>query len=116
MDSYQLIDESLYSIWETGEPIVYPKHKPFKHYLRHEPVVYFLEATDGMIKIGYTTSLSRRIAELEIEHGPLKVLGWICGDEKREAELHTRFKNWRLGKAEWFLPNPELDQFIAHGN
>lgn len=111
---YGLIDESLYSLWETGEPKIYPKHKKRKYYRKHEKVVYFLEDIDGLIKIGFTTCLGRRISELEIDHGPLKQLGWIWGDEEKERELHEMFKDWRYGQTEWFHPNNELLSYIEN--
>lgn len=74
--------------------------------------VYFIQAANGYIKIGYTAELSRRFAN--IAGGiPLAVtlLHDIPGSYDLENDLHRRFAHLREN-GEWFRSAPELLQFI----
>ena len=79
--------------------------------------VYFIqqECSDGLIKIGYTSrGVKSRVAALStgIPY-KLTVLKTIEGDLRKEAELHTKFKEDRVNpNREWFYPSNELLEFI----
>lgn len=86
-----------------------------------ESVVYFLENVDtGAIKIGYTTLLNQRIADIQSVYGiRLRLLATIPGGYDEEVQLHEQFHNHRLKRrrggqfSEWFAPAPELLDYIA---
>lgn len=79
------------------------------------PVVYFVRAGDGAIKIGFTERIKRRLATLQTAHGEhLHLLLTIPGSPEKEAELHLRFAKLRL-KGEWFRAEHELLTFINSG-
>jgi hypothetical protein len=68
-------------------------------------VVYFAERR-GMIKIGQTCNLARRMRELRAR--PLLTL---AGGVDLERTLHRRFAGSRM-VGEWFAASPEVWNFI----
>lgn len=74
-------------------------------------VVYYLRrVSDGMIKVGFTASLRKRLVEHRRAHGPLEILLVHGGDRDEEGESHDRFSEYRIGRSEWFMPaHPVLD-------
>jgi len=70
-------------------------------------VVYFLQRSDGLIKIGYSGVFRQRLARLVRSHGPVNVLKVISGTKDDERILHARFiKYHEFG--EWFRPSEAL--------
>ena len=68
--------------------------------------------TDGAIKIGWTSDVMRRIAELRKEgRSPVELLACFPGDKPDELRLHARFIADRLD-GEWHRASPELLSFI----
>lgn len=63
--------------------------------------IYFLQRPDGLIKIGYTTNLKRRIESLSRSHGTLNVLRTINGDKQREKRIQTSLRRHNEF-GEWF--------------
>jgi hypothetical protein len=76
---------------------------------RKEGKIYFVQRPDGLVKIGYTADLSRRLRALAKGHSPLQVLRTINGDRKRERRLHAQFASLNQF-GEWFRPD---DPFLA---
>lgn len=78
-----------------------------------EPVVYFVQAENGRIKIGNTKYIDTR---LDIMRGqsPLAItlLATCKGGRRKEFELHQRFAAHRL-HGEWFEPHPDILAEIA---
>lgn len=79
-----------------------------------EHVVYFLHAPDcGLVKIGYSFELWRRVAEIQLlSPARLEILGAMPGGLRKESELHRRFAHLR-SHGEWFHLDDELDRFIG---
>ena len=77
----------------------------------HSSVVYFLQRSDGLIKIGTTTNLKSRRSDLEIGAGPLVVLGCISGSYETEQRIHAKFADSRQF-GEWFSSSDDLLGFI----
>ena len=75
--------------------------------------VYFLQAQSlGLIKIGTSSNVSKRIAALQTASpDALTVLGCIPGDCEIERSLHARFAEERV-RGEWFTPSERLVDFI----
>jgi hypothetical protein len=74
--------------------------------------VYFLERSDGMVKIGYTSQPGERLHTLEAEHGPLLLRAVMPGARPEERSVHERFAPMRDGATEWFVPGLALHEFI----
>lgn len=82
-------------------------------------LVYFVER-EGLIKIGFTTNLDKRIKSISkgssmpegMTIGPVKLLAAEPGDRKLEARLHQRFSSTRVGNSEWFRPSKALRRYI----
>lgn len=78
-------------------------------------MVYFVQTSDGPIKIGTTTQLRIRSAALandDFAKGrEIAILGVIEGGRPVEKSLHERFKGHRIER-EWFHPGPDLLDFI----
>lgn len=73
-----------------------------------KPVVYFLQASTGHIKIGTTGNLPLRIEGLRNScpvH--LDLLAAVKGDRATENKFHATFAAHRL-HGEWFAPHPEI--------
>jgi hypothetical protein len=74
--------------------------------------VYFIQADDGPIKIGRAYNIKYRMSSLlSGSWHELRLVGWVKGPRKLEAELHQRFAADRI-RREWFQPSDELLAFI----
>lgn len=75
--------------------------------------VYFIAAADaGMIKIGKTTDLNKRLATLRtMSPVPLEVACTISYDDRLEWRLHTHFSKYR-SHGEWFYAEKEIVDFM----
>lgn len=80
--------------------------------LEASSVVYFLQRSDGLIKIGFSARFRTRLSTLSKEHGDLEVLTTEPGGRGRESELHARFHQARV-VGEWFRPTRSLRSYIA---
>jgi hypothetical protein len=70
--------------------------------------VYFIEAENGLIKIGHTASIRERFKKLNTAVPmQLTILGLVPGDQALEFALHKRFAAHRV-TGEWFQANDEL--------
>lgn len=80
-------------------------------------MIYFAQydasvSIDAHIKIGTTSDIRTRLAQLRQEFGQeLNVLGVMEGSKKTEQQLHAQFAHlWRFG--EWFRAGEDLLTFI----
>lgn len=72
------------------------------------PHVYFVEAENGLVKIGYSANVAIRLrALLTTSATPLKLLGWLPGGTDLERDLHDRLADSR-SHGEWFHQTPEV--------
>lgn len=69
-------------------------------------VVYFIQAEDGPVKIGYTSKpVKKRLGALQSHNAKrLTLLGTTPGSRQLERMLHRQFKDGRI-HGEWFKPN-----------
>ena len=76
-------------------------------------LVYFIgDPTTGTVKIGFSKSVNRRLAQLQIATtSELQLLGCTVGGPRLEKKLHEQFKPFRV-RGEWFRLGPELLQYI----
>jgi hypothetical protein len=71
-------------------------------------VVYFVRReSDGLIKIGTSRSVAKRLVSIKRKHGPLMLIATAGGDHKRETEFHRKFAGLRV-EGEWFRPELPL--------
>lgn len=78
---------------------------------RHGSSVYFAE-TAGRVKIGWSTKVATRIAQLQTgSPTPIRLLGTTPGGRGLERRLHERFAAWRVS-GEWFDLTSELREHI----
>lgn len=76
-------------------------------------VVYYVRrVSDGAVKIGTTTVLASRMTQLRGEHGEIKVLLTHSGAVAEERSMHERFREYRIGRSEWFAPAKDLLRWI----
>ena len=71
-------------------------------------IIYYLRREDGMIKIGVTGNYRSRLASLQREHGPLRLLLAHAGTRREELQAHRRFYRERIRRSEWFRPELRL--------
>ena len=76
-------------------------------------VVYFIQTADEKyVKIGYTTSLEKRLSTLSTASiFNLKLLFSFETDRSTEGELHKKFSHLRVNR-EWFKINHEILSYI----
>lgn len=87
---------------------VSPVKRPAKR-----PVVYFVAAPNGLIKIGTTGNIEWRLASLNFQSPvPLTLLVTTKGSHMAEREYHRRFASARA-HGEWFTRTPEIEAEIA---
>jgi hypothetical protein len=75
-------------------------------------MIYFAQAENGHIKIGFSSNVRTRIRALQGQV-PLRVtlLKTVIGSRRLEGQLHQKFASTRLW-GEWFQPSEELLTFI----
>ncbi|WP_347271021.1 integrase arm-type DNA-binding domain-containing protein [Rhizorhabdus histidinilytica] len=77
-----------------------------------EATVYFVRACTGLIKIGVTKDVRRRLAQIQLGFAePITLLGTIAGGYATEGMLHRMFAESAVG-GEWFEPSPRMLEFI----
>jgi hypothetical protein len=76
--------------------------------------VYFLEAENGLVKIGYSGDVERRIRQLVAENATsVKLLGTIRGGRQTERALHRALRCFH-SHGEWYYPNDLLSKYIRN--
>jgi T5orf172 domain len=74
--------------------------------------IYFIEREDGAIKIGWSSDVMRRVAEIrKVFATSAQLLACYPGDKPDELRLHDTFKASLIGD-EWFRPDEDLLAFI----
>jgi hypothetical protein len=81
--------------------------------------VYFVQAGDGPVKIGFSADVAKRIGELQT--GNPERLRLVCeqtfdseaGARTYEAAYHSMFEEERIGSSEWFRPHPDIFDLCA---
>lgn len=110
------------TVWEiaerTGQTVdkvrdtLRPSHKhkePKPKIFPHDLVTYFIQAENGLIKIGETTRFEKRFLEISFMSPlPLTVIGFTKESEKK---IHKAFNHLRL-HGEWFEPGEDLLAYI----
>ena len=76
------------------------------------PVVYAIRTMDGLIKIGSTVNLGRRLRSLKSEFGEHKLLCFQPGTPADEKALHAKWRPHRAHGREWYHPAPEILDWI----
>lgn len=76
-----------------------------KLYSRKLGVVYFIRG-GGLIKIGWTADLARRLEVLRSQSPvELKLIGTVEGSRAKEKELHNKFSEYHVHH-EWYESAP----------
>jgi hypothetical protein len=73
--------------------------------------VYFARADNGLVKIGTSAALRKRLTSIRAQAPGAVFLGIVPGDRVREAKLHAKFAHLRR-HGEWFAPGDDLMSFI----
>lgn len=84
------------------------------HMFKSGDCVYFIQcdAMPGMVKIGYTLSLTTRTATFRNEYGcEMRVLAFIKTPSHKllEQALHYKFAEYRYANSEWFDEAPVIE-------
>jgi hypothetical protein len=98
--------------------VVFPRikehQKRTRDFARVPPIacVYFLRDAEGLIKIGWTKNLRKRVAALQVtSSSPLRLIGVVGGGRNTEQWLHARLGEHRV-RGEWFRPSAKLDRYL----
>jgi Meiotically Up-regulated Gene 113 (MUG113) protein len=75
-------------------------------------IVYYVQRSDSLIKIGTSATFRSRLSALRAEHGTLQVLLTHRGDRKTEQAIHRKFRNLRA-EGEFFRPGKPLLTWIV---
>ena len=74
-------------------------------------MIYFLEATNGLVKIGYSGNVSQRVKDISFMSPlPLRLIATLPGDKRQEKLIHSFF---RRSHGEWFYPDPRLQRYLG---
>ncbi len=74
--------------------------------------VYFIRADNGLVKIGHSSDVARRLANLRLANaGDLDVFRVIDGGRQTERWLHKRFHALRI-RGEWFEFHPDTTTVV----
>lgn len=94
-----------------------PRHTPKLDPGLVGPVVYFIRSGDtGLVKIGRTDNVQRRLSELQTgNHSKVTLAYVVAGSSHEERKLHYRFKRHRE-RGEWFREEGGLADFLANKN
>lgn len=87
------------------EQIVIPYSWWRRHPVHGTRIVYYLERSDGLIKIGTTGNYPQRRCALQRQHGPLSLAAWEPGSFELEKIRHAWFLWERPNRSEWFEPS-----------
>lgn len=82
------------------------------HPLVSSRVVYYLERSDGAVKIGTTCHLRTRRRQLARAYGPLSLIAWEFGSYNLEQRRHSEFSQYRKRDSEWFAPSASLAKHV----
>lgn len=97
--------------WQAQEwPVVYLP--PGEQFARpgQSPTVYFVkDLATGLVKIGHSKDVEKRLRTIFREGNPYELLGTIDGNH--DAYFHSIFDEWRV-TGEWFADAPEIRRFI----
>jgi predicted nucleic acid-binding Zn ribbon protein len=75
--------------------------------------VYFIQAGNGAIKIGFSKDIEARLADLQVASPvQLRLLGTMNGTKETEKNIQDTFADLRL-RGEWFEPARDLLDFLA---
>lgn len=70
--------------------------------------VYFIRSADGLVKIGTSSDVSKRLKALSTAHGAnLELLGSVPGGHEIERAFHVRWAECRVNR-EWFRPSDDM--------
>lgn len=76
-------------------------------------MIYFVRSiATGLIKIGHSSDVQRRMPELLREHGPMELLSVLYGSAQTERAHHVHFAALNA-HGEWFTPGAQLLSYIA---
>lgn len=100
------------------ETVAVAPRLPSRRRKNEDSVVYFIRNTEtGMIKIGHAINPDERMRGFQTgSSAALELIGTMFGGQKKERELHKRFKHLRA-RGEWFHAHDSLSSFITkHAN
>lgn len=81
-------------------------------YLSGRVTIYFIRSASGLIKIGRTNNLVRRLVQLQSgSPEPLECVATLQAHPQAETALHYHFRPERM-TGEWFYASVRLSRFI----
>jgi T5orf172 domain len=77
--------------------------------------VYAISDGNGLIKIGRSSNIAKRLAYLQTAHGrELRLLAVLSTVEDDEGKIQAQWAHIRV-RGEWFRETPELSSYISRG-
>lgn len=77
--------------------------------------VYILVRCDGLVKVGQTTNLARRMMQHRSATGPFEIIAVMEAGMEHERHVQDAMAGWRVGRSELFaLPQREVDRIRDH--
>jgi len=115
-DKHICVDDTPENIEEVYDNYLNKKrseHRDKRQMKKRETVIYFIEAAEHGIKIGYTYDIEKRFILIQ-SFCPikLKLLCVIKGDPYKEKEIHRKFSHLRMHN-EWFKYDNEILNYIS---
>ncbi len=76
-------------------------------------MVYFILCNNDFVRIGFSDDVTRRLANLKSGNPyPLRLIGVLDGDKKREKLYHCQYINSR-SHGDWFRLTEDIQQFMT---
>jgi len=80
---------------------------------RQTSLVYFAQAEGGLLKIGWSSDVMRRVAELRKKsRQAVELLACFPGDKPDELRVHARFARLHVG-GEWYRDDGSIADYLA---
>ena len=77
-----------------------------------DSIIYFIQRSNGDVKIGTTINVNKRLVKLRSEHGTIELLGIIEGGQAKEKILHWCLSDFQAD-GEWFAMSPTIKSIIG---
>ncbi len=78
------------------------------------PLIYAVRFADGIVKIGHTSNLGRRLTELQCQRGDAELVGFMRGTIDDERAIHRKLAPSVHSGREYYHPTDAVIRKVNH--